>query len=139
MCGQNPFESLVWIHPFQFTKAQNFYFQCSKTSNAILSFTSLTRNPSSTVIKVNSLVIWFIGQTRPTSYFLHGSSSMNTTFNSWTQLMWMGIFLTESWFPFFFKWNLMKVFGFVKNLATQTIMLGERPPYFELYFRIQIV
>jgi hypothetical protein len=47
--------------------------------------------------------------------------------------------LTESWFPFFLKWNLMKVFGFVKSLATQTIMLGERPPYFELYFRIQIV
>lgn len=82
-----------------------------KTSNAILSFISFTKIPSTMVIRVSSLLIWFIGQTRPTSYFLHGSLSMNMTFNSWAQLMWMGIFLTKSWFPFFQKWNSMKVFG----------------------------
>jgi hypothetical protein len=26
VCGQNPFESLVWIHPFQFAKAQRIHF-----------------------------------------------------------------------------------------------------------------
>jgi hypothetical protein len=35
--------------------------------------------------------------------------------------------------------ELYEGFGFVKSLATQIVMLGKRPPYFELYFRIQIV
>lgn len=103
--------------------------QWQKTSYMIFSFMYLSLNHFSTLVRASSSLILLIGQTRPTTYFLHKSLNVKTTItSSWAQTfkVWMGIFLTKLSLSFLMKWNSIKVSYLGVSLAPQINTLFKR-------------